>query len=58
MLVKAMPEGTKNLNLTLLYRGSRDGWKHDDFHRKCDDHNNTLLLVKTKKGKRFGGFTT
>ena len=22
---------------TLLYRGSRDGWTAEDFHKKCDN---------------------
>jgi len=28
------------------------------FHEKCDQAENTIVLVETKNGKRFGGFTT
>ena len=43
---------------TLLYRGSLHGFKPEDFHSKCDNHANTLILVKAKEtGFIFGGFT-
>ena len=42
----------------LLYRASEHGDKAKTFHEKCDNHQNTLVLVETTKGVRFGGFTT
>ena len=42
----------------LLYRASVDGDKASVFHKKCDGHPMTLVLVETTKGARFGGFTT
>ena len=50
-------EEDKNVGLILLYKASRDGDKAKDFHSKCDSFKNTLILIKTKKGLRFGGFT-
>ena len=48
----------KNIkNYKLLFRASRDGFEAKDFHKKCDGVSNTLILIKTKSGKRFGGFT-
>ena len=47
----------KNIGLILLYKASRDGDKAKDFHSKCDNFKNTLIIIKTKKGLRFGGFT-
>ena len=41
----------------LLYRASRDGFGAKDFHWKCDGIGYTLIIIKTKSGKRFGGFT-
>ena len=41
----------------LLYRGSRDGFGAKDFHNKCDGYKYTVTFVKTKEGRRFGGFT-
>jgi hypothetical protein len=44
---------------TLLYRGSRDGFDAANFHSKCDDHNNTLTILKAHgKSSIFGGFTS
>lgn len=55
---KDIIEGENNkIVFVLLYRGSRDRDGANDFHLKCDKYKNTLILVKTKKGLRFGGFT-
>ena len=47
-----------NIGLYLIYRATRDGDAASDFHSKCDKSKNTLVIVKTKKGLRFGGFTS
>ena len=41
----------------LLFKASKNGFKAQDFHNYCDGKDNTLILVKTKTGRRFGGFT-
>ena len=41
----------------LLYRGSRNGFRAEDFHEKCDGKNNTIVFVQARNGRRFGGFT-
>lgn len=41
----------------LLFRASRDGYDAQNFHDKCNGKGNTLTLVKTTTGRRFGGFT-
>lgn len=46
------------IELNLLYRATIDGDGASDFHSKCDKFKNTLVIVKTKKGLRFGGFTS
>jgi hypothetical protein len=44
---------------TLLYRGSRDGFGAANFHSRCDNHNNTLIILKAKGSSYiFGGFTS
>ena len=48
----------KRIIINLLYKASVDGDKASAFHEKCDDAQNTIVLVETKNGKRFGGFTT
>jgi hypothetical protein len=42
---------------SLLYLGSRDGFKNEEFHRRCDGHANTLTVILDTKGNIFGGFT-
>ena len=48
----------RNIKYKLLYRATVDGDSSTDFHNKCDNIPNTLILVKTSENKRFGGFTT
>jgi hypothetical protein len=52
ILIDVMPAGFE-----LLYRGSRDGFGIGEFHRRCDCRSGTLVLIKTKKGNIFGGYT-
>lgn len=49
---KAVPTGTWRV----VYRGSRDGFGAADFHRLCDAHPQTLCVVTTTTGRRFGGY--
>jgi hypothetical protein len=42
---------------TLLWRGSRDGFRATTFHGRCDGHANTLTLIEDTAGNIFGGFT-
>ena len=51
-------DNNKKIIINLLYKASVDGDKASAFHEKCDEAQNTIVLVETKKGKRFGGFTT
>jgi hypothetical protein len=41
----------------LLCPGSREGFKAQEFHRRCDGHANTLNVILDTKGNIFGGFT-
>ncbi len=41
----------------LLFKGKRDGFGSKDFHSKCDNKSYTVSFVKSKEGRRFGGFT-
>lgn len=35
-------------NLTLLYRGSRDGFRKHDFHKRCDGRKDTVTVVQAQ----------
>ena len=47
----------KNIHYELIFKGTKNGDKSSTFHYNCDGIRNTLTLVKSKNGKRFGGFT-
>lgn len=40
----------------LLYRATRDGDSVSKFHSKCNGVSPTVTFIKTKSGKKFGGF--
>jgi len=42
---------------TLLYKGTRDGFKAASFHAKCDNKGPTLTVVESNNSKIFGGFS-
>ena len=44
--------------LYLCYRATKDSDKAENFHKKCDYIINILILIQTKKNKKFGGFST
>lgn len=45
------------MKFKLLYRGSQDGFKGQDFHKKADDHQPTITIIKSHNGKVFGGYS-
>jgi len=40
-----------------LYQATKDGGEPINFHSKCDNIPNTLVLIKSEGKRRFGGFT-
>ena len=51
-------EKEKKPKIILLYKATQDGDNINDFHKYCDNCNNTLILIKSINGNIFGGFTT
>jgi len=45
------------INFEIIFKMTENGYDSKDFHKFCDDKEPTLVLVKTKKDKIFGGFT-
>jgi len=44
--------------LDLLYKGSRDGFRSQTFHEKCDNKSPTMSFIKSQThGRIFGGYT-
>ena len=58
LLTNKINKNNKKLTLNLLYKATVDSDEAQAFHQKCDEAKNSLVLVETDKGKRFGGFTT
>ena len=52
---KRMNKPIKGLNK--LYQANFDGWDPINFHKKCDNIPNTLILIKSEGLRSFGGFT-
>ena len=48
----------KKVRFYMLYKASEVGDRAQTFHEKCDNYAMTLIIIKTTKGLRFGGFTT
>jgi len=57
LLKKWLAPNNQHVNLKLLYRGSRDGMSSQAFHKKCDNHAETLTIVKSQSGRIFGGYS-
>ena len=46
----------KKIKYKLLYRGTRDGMNPSSFHQKCNGIPQTVSIVQTTKGYKFGGY--
>ena len=58
LITNQINKKNKKLIIKLLYKASVDSDKAEIFHKKCDSAKNTIVLIETKDGKRFGGYTT
>ena len=56
--IKEILEWSGYKSMELIYRGSRDGTKSNDFHNKCDNQGPTICLFKNEKGYIFGGYSS
>jgi vacuolar-type H+-ATPase subunit H len=54
MALCEFPTGQK---WNLIYRASQNGFEAADFHSKCDNKPNTLVVIKSENGNIFGGYT-
>ena len=57
-LTRKICHNYNKITLNLIYKATIDTDKASVFHRKCDVANNSLVLVKSANGKRFGGYTS
>ena len=47
-----------NLNWSLIYQASVNGFSANSFHTNCGSTRNTLTIIKTTNSFVFGGFTS
>ena len=38
-------EKLKNMDMILIYKGSKDGYEAKDFHSKCDNQGETITFI-------------
>ena len=50
-------QNNENITFKLVYRATRDGDSAKEFHKRCDKIGPNIVLIKTDKNVRFGGFT-
>ena len=56
-MAESKPDLDAEVTLSLLYRGSRDGFGGADFHAKCNEKGATVMIVKSTEGCIFGGYS-
>jgi len=56
--LKNLLQFSNETNFTLIYQASKDGFGLKDFHLKCDNITNTLMIIQTTDSFILGGFTT
>ena len=57
-LISDMISCVKNKKFRLLFMATKNGDSASKFHAMCDSFTNLIILVKTKQGNRFGGYTS
>ena len=58
MITRKINHANNKITLNLLYKATADTDSAMAFHEKCDRAENSLVLIETDKGKRFGGYTS
>lgn len=56
--IKEVDTSKKYIYPVLIYKATVDGDNSQAFHDKCDYKGATLTIVKSKKGRRFGGYSS
>ena len=58
LIVNKINKNNRKLKLDLIYKASTDSDKAEAFHYHCNNARNSIVLVETINGKRFGGYTS
>ena len=55
-LISNWIEENSKKEFKLIFKSSLNDDLIKTFHEKCDNKNNTLIIIKSSKGKKFGGY--
>ena len=58
LIVNKINKNNKKIKLDLIYKASVDSDSAKSFHYHCDNARNSVILIETLNGKRFGGYTS
>ena len=58
MIVNKINKFNRPIKIDLIYKASVDSDKASAFHYNCDHAKNSIVLVESTSGKRFGGYTS
>ena len=58
LINKRLNPYNKNISFNLIYKLNEKNNSASKFHELCDGKKNVLVLIKTIKNVRFGGFTS
>ena len=58
LIVNKINKNNRKIKLDLIYKASTDSDSAESFHYHCDKATNSIVLIETLNGKRFGGYTS
>ena len=58
LLYNRINPSKKDIKFNLIFKADKKNSSVSDFHKYCDKKKNVLVLIKTDKDVRFGGFTS
>jgi len=58
MIVSKINKYNKSIKIDLIYKATVDSDRAAAFHYNCDNAKNTIVLIESNKGRRFGGYTS
>ena len=58
MIVNKINKYNREIKIDLIYKASVDTDRAAAFHYNCDNAKNTIVLIESTNGRRFGGYTS
>ena len=58
LIVSKINKNNRKIKLDLIYKATTDSDSAESFHYHCNKARNSIVLIETLNGKRFGGYTS